>query len=1479
MSYICATNADLAEQNKALASSLDSTRGLYEKVVGETEDYMRVLNSRKSDQTEFEDIMSQELDNLKAELERMDRLVIEKDVKIVAISKKLERLESERKLLESQREEERRRADNALQQLSNYQRADRKGTLVVKCEIETQHVQSEERVSQLQDQLDKVLSSNRASKDLIEQMKDDKSRLEQELDAIKSISSRRLVERESEQKRHTVSETERMRLSRLEVRNAQLDGEIHEKSHQSQQLAIKISELTDQVDVAHRKCQREKQTRQEVEESLRERITELEQRLAEVSEEADTLRTESLTVSDNEPENKRILTEQEQTIAILQANVEKLENLVVGMREGFDEKEQRRDQRGRQETRRWAEIVGELKQENMYLERKIEHLNAQLQAKADFENTHKERLKSVRGELKEVKATAEAEIKMLNKRVLEAEVKMSDAKSEATTAVQTQNALQRRFENLQNKLEQNAADEEQRRLHMQNEKQKLCDQIEILKEETELIDELEKELTRLAEKNAALDAENKSLKDQTRRAVEGKTTATMHMDKLQQEKRTIERRCDSANEELRKLKQVCSEMESHTEDLERLVDDYEHNHDAFSSERKDLANAVTRLQNKTERLEASLQAERNQREAIDERNERMKQSLQSQIVSHRSKEESLHEEIERQRKTLERLRQQVQSNESNIEQLDTERRSIKVRLSQAENEIRKLKEETATWKTQVSNLKASNCSLSTDLEIVMEKLQEVTDKKNAVENSMENLVLTKEHESYKSEQMLSQQTKLIDFLQEKYEAPIKKKKWGSQESNAKMFPKKREGQRDEFSQALESERSRNRRLQDEVKELKTSLFETKISSKKGMRDPSSHIQSSLHRPEPVGDCGSASETADSVSLSTTQSSPPKVSKGAAGSSNKTMKHNIPHRMSVRHNTRATKCAVCQSIVMFGQQAAKCQECRIVTHEHCKSELPATCGLPSQFMQLYSNVMRKENLKSVGGVLEADLRLVELGGWMKVRGNALRDQSSGWIKRFVLIESQLLSIYSSDDTSKIPLFQLDLCPEYDSVCLISDINPAELHVSAEDLPYIIKLEQSSVRGSKLLYLLTANFSEKEKWDSTLEAIIKCGNMADVNHRENKLLGNRLLQLAGQALLDVNCTTLLGENDILLLGAEEGLYACQLSYTSAPLIKVEGISSVYQISRLCSPDSLLMITGHDKWLKITSYSTLLNKLSNQQNAISGTVAITTEDLGRIKNCNMFTVGEAAGRCFVVAAMENSVAVLSYSSSQCQFSVIQEVQVNEPCSCVCYTPDFVLLGMDTVYKLTIKNGCIRSFLASGVKEDTSYHSFPIDILSLAADDSREGSYLCCFTDVGVFVNSRGERSGLNDIQWSGLPLSFAYRAPYLYVLYYKAIQVIGLQEQPLPGCSRQQTFLNIQSPRFLGPAYTDGAVYIASLQDACTDIVVFKGNLSTPEQDTQDVSSISTSSQSEYLPQKKNAPEFYLRNNKENHPRNRIPSMIQR
>ena len=57
---------------------------------------------------------------------------------------------------------------------------------------------------------------------------------------------------------------------------------------------------------------------------------------------------------------------------------------------------------------------------------------------------------------------AEADIHQLNKRVLEAEVRMTDAKSEASTKAQSERILRRRFENLQKQLKEKDSLHEQR---------------------------------------------------------------------------------------------------------------------------------------------------------------------------------------------------------------------------------------------------------------------------------------------------------------------------------------------------------------------------------------------------------------------------------------------------------------------------------------------------------------------------------------------------------------------------------------------------------------------------------------------------------------------------------------------------------------------------------------------------------------------------------------------------------------------------------------------------------------------------------------------------------------------------------------------------------------------------------------------------------------------------------------------------------
>ena len=46
-----------------------------------------------------------------------------------------------------------------------------------------------------------------------------------------------------------------------------------------------------------------------------------------------------------------------------------------------------------------------------------------------------------------------------------------------------------------------------------------------------------------------------------------------------------------------------------------------------------------------------------------------------------------------------------------------------------------------------------------------------------------------------------------------------------------------------------------------------------------------------------------------------------------------------------------------------------------------------------------------------------------------------------------------------------------------------------------------------------------------------------------------------------------------------------------------------------------------------------------------------------------------------------------------------------------------------------------------------------------------------------------------------------------------------------------------MNLVNPRYLGPALTPGAIYVASVQEGGVEVMCFKGNLSSPEDPASD------------------------------------------
>lgn len=131
----------------------------------------------------------------------------------------------------------------------------------------------------------------------------------------------------------------------------------------------------------------------------------------------------------------------------------------------------------------------------------------------------------------------------------------------------------------------------------------------------------------------------------------------------------------------------------------------------------------------------------------------------------------------------------------------------------------------------------------------------------------------------------------------------------------------------------------------------------------------------------------------------------------------------------------------------------------------------------------------------------------------------------------------------------------------------------------------------------------------------------------------------------------------------------------------------------------------------------------------------------------------------------------------------------------------------------------------LASAVFASSS-NSFPIAIMQVNSTGQRE-EYLLCFHEFGVFVDSYGRRSRTDDLKWSRLPLAFAYREPYLFVTHFNSLEVIEIQGRAALGAPAR-AHLDIPNPRYLGPAISSSAIYLASVYQDKLRVICCKGNL---------------------------------------------------
>uniref|UniRef100_I3KTN0 Citron Rho-interacting kinase n=1 Tax=Oreochromis niloticus TaxID=8128 RepID=I3KTN0_ORENI len=1296
------------------------------------------------------------------------------------------------------------------------------------------------KIQELQDKLSKAVKASTEATELLQNVRQAKERLERDLERLKGKTDssdtlkRRL--RETEEGRKTL-ENQVKRLEMVERRENKLKDDIQTKSQQIQQMAEKILELEENLRDAQSTAQR-----METQLVQKERLYEDKIKVLEAQMKADLADKESLEArraqqEEESRENCKLISEQKATINAMDSKMKNLEQRIAELSEA-NKLAANSSIYTQKNMKAQEEMISELRQQKFYLESQAGKLEAQnakleehLEKMSQQEQTKRTRLLELESRLREMGLEHEEEKLEIKRQVSELTLSLQERESQISSLQAARLALESQLQQAKTELEETTAEAEEEITALRNHRDDIQRKFDALRDSCSVITDLEEQLTQLSQENAELNRQNFYLSKQLDEASderEDRLQLSQEVDRLRREVADREMHLNNQKQNIETLKTTCSMLEEQVVELESLNDELLEKERQWEAWRAALEDEKSQAERRSRDMQRLLDNEKQNRLRADQRSTESRQAVELAVKEHKAEILALQQALKEQRLKAESLSDTLNDLEKKHAMLEMNARSLQQKLETERELKQRLMEEQAKLQQQMDLQKSHIFRLTQGLQDALDQTDMLKTERTDLEYQLENMQAVYSHEKVKMEGTISQQTKLIDFLQAKMDQPTKKKKvW---ENIYKIYPAV-PLQYSDMKLALEKERSRCAELEEALQKMRIEL--------RSLREEAAHfkaqdhvapstpaqarhqilmsaiVKSPEHQPNPSSLLNPSTRCKET---STPEEFGHRVKER--------MHHNIPHRFTVGLNMRAAKCAVCLDTVHFGRQAATCLECHTICHPKCSPCLPATCGLPAEYATHFSEALCREKANSPALQVKEASGHVRLEGWMKQPRNGKRGQQ-GWERKYVVLDGTKVSIYDTE-----PREEFELCLPDGEVTVHGAVGASELiNTAKSDIPYVLKLEShphTTCWPGQSLYFMAPSFPDKQRWVAVLESVVggSRGSREKVDS-DAKLLGNSLLKLEGDDRLDINCTLPLTDQ-IVLVGSEEGLYALNVIKNS--LTHIPGLTSVFQIQILKELDKLLMITGEERALCLVEIKKVKQSLS--QSHLPAQPDLNPFIFETVKGCHLFSSGKIDNGLCICAAMPNKITILRHNQGLNKFCIRKEIETSEPCSCIHFTGYSIIIGTNKFYEIEMKQYVLEEFLdkndvtlASAVFAASS-HSFPISIIQVTTAPQKD-EYLLCFHEFGVFVDAYGRRSRSEDIKWSRLPLSFAYREPYLFVTYFNSLDVIEIQGHAALG-PHSYAHLDIPNPRYLGPAISSGAIYLASSYQNKLRVICCKGNL---------------------------------------------------
>ncbi|KAM9191491.1 serine/threonine-protein kinase MRCK beta isoform 1-T1 [Mergus octosetaceus] len=498
-----------------------------------------------------------------------------------------------------------------------------------------------------------------------------------------------------------------------------------------------------------------------------------------------------------------------------------------------------------------------------------------------------------------------------------------------------------------------------------------------------------------------------------------------------------------------------------------------------------------------------------------------------------------------------------------------------------------------------------------------------------------------------------------------------------------------------------------------------------------------------------------------------------------------------HQLNIKSFTSPTQCSHCTSLMVgLVRQGYACDVCSFACHVSCKDSAPQVCPIPPEQAKRPLGV---DVQRGIGTAYKGYVKVPKPTGVKK-----------GWQRAYAVVCDCKLFLYDvpegkSTQPGVVASQVLDLRDE--DFCVSSVLASDVIHATRKDIPCIFRVTASLLglpSKSCSLLILTENENEKRKWVGILEGL------QSILHKNR--LKNQVVHIPQEAydstlpLIKASLAAAIVDRDRIAIGSEEGLYVIEV--TRDVIVRAADCKKVYQIELAPKEKIIILICGRNHHVHLYPWASL-----------DGSEGNFDIKLAETKGCQLITTGtlkKSSATCLFVA-IKRQVFCYEIHRTKPFHKKFSEIQAPGTVQWMAVFKDKLCVGYQSGFSLLTIQGDGQSINLVNPNDPSLMFLSQQSFDALCAVELSNEEYLLCFSHMGVYVDSQGRRSRMQELMWPATPVACSCNSSYVTVYSeygvdvfdvntMEWVQTIGLRRIRPLNMDGTLNLLNCEPPRLI-------------------------------------------------------------------------------